>query len=266
MNGRRGVVIHALSAVEMALWDLCGKAVGKPVHALLGGEPAQPCDALRLAAAGRAPLRGVSRRAGAVGAEGEGARLSGRQERGHDERPLCSWRHARESYDRHTEVVAAVRQAIGPDMTLMIDVQYLWDDAATCLSVVEGLGRVRHLLPRDAGLVGQCRRHGAARRRRADEDRLRRVAGNPPRVPRASRCRQGPGGAARRRPRRRHRRGEDRLRHGGGARPHGRAALLEDGHLDLGDRPPRFRDAALRLHRVPAAATLPRAPEAGARP
>ena len=37
MNGRRGMVIHALGAVEMALWDLCGKAVGLPVHALLGG-------------------------------------------------------------------------------------------------------------------------------------------------------------------------------------------------------------------------------------
>ena len=28
----------------------------------------------------------------------------------------------RESYDRHTEVLAAVRKAIGPDMTLMVDV------------------------------------------------------------------------------------------------------------------------------------------------
>lgn len=37
MNGRRGVVIHAISAVEMALSDLCGKAMGQPVHALLGG-------------------------------------------------------------------------------------------------------------------------------------------------------------------------------------------------------------------------------------
>ncbi|MFY8154730.1 MAG: hypothetical protein ACOVOI_21855, partial [Hyphomicrobiales bacterium] len=37
MNGRRGIVVHALGAIEMALWDLCGKAVGKPVHALLGG-------------------------------------------------------------------------------------------------------------------------------------------------------------------------------------------------------------------------------------
>ena len=43
----------------------------------------------------------------------------------------------RESYDRHTEVLAAVRKAIGPDVTLMVDVQYLWEDAATCLSVVK---------------------------------------------------------------------------------------------------------------------------------
>ena len=39
-----------------------------------------------------------------------------------------------------TEVVAAVRKALGPDIVLMIDVQYLWDDAATCLSVVKDWG------------------------------------------------------------------------------------------------------------------------------
>ena len=43
----------------------------------------------------------------------------------------------KESYDRHTEVVAAVRAALGPEMVLMVDVQYLWEDAATCLSVVK---------------------------------------------------------------------------------------------------------------------------------
>ena len=31
------MVVHAMGAIEMALWDLCGKAVGAPVHALLGG-------------------------------------------------------------------------------------------------------------------------------------------------------------------------------------------------------------------------------------
>ena len=42
MNGRRGMVIHAMSAVEMALWDLCGKAVGQPVHACSAAPRASP--------------------------------------------------------------------------------------------------------------------------------------------------------------------------------------------------------------------------------
>jgi L-alanine-DL-glutamate epimerase-like enolase superfamily enzyme len=34
--GRRGVVIHAISGIDLALWDLKGKTEGKPVHALIG--------------------------------------------------------------------------------------------------------------------------------------------------------------------------------------------------------------------------------------
>jgi L-rhamnonate dehydratase len=35
--GRRGIALHALSGIDIALWDLAGKAAGKPVHELLGG-------------------------------------------------------------------------------------------------------------------------------------------------------------------------------------------------------------------------------------
>ena len=35
--GRHGAVLHAMSGVDMALWDILGKATGKPVHKLLGG-------------------------------------------------------------------------------------------------------------------------------------------------------------------------------------------------------------------------------------
>ena len=34
--GRKGITIHALSAVDLALWDLAGKLRGEPVYALLG--------------------------------------------------------------------------------------------------------------------------------------------------------------------------------------------------------------------------------------
>jgi len=42
--GRLGVVLHAMSGVDIALWDILGKAAGKPVHKLLGGSF---CDEVR---------------------------------------------------------------------------------------------------------------------------------------------------------------------------------------------------------------------------
>lgn len=35
--GRSGPVIHVISGIDMAIWDIMGKASGKPVHKLLGG-------------------------------------------------------------------------------------------------------------------------------------------------------------------------------------------------------------------------------------
>src|SRR5215470_13476368 len=37
MTGRRGALICALGAIDMALWDIRGQALGMPVYALLGG-------------------------------------------------------------------------------------------------------------------------------------------------------------------------------------------------------------------------------------
>ena len=36
--GRKGLVVHAISAVDNALWDIAGKVLGEPVYRLLGGE------------------------------------------------------------------------------------------------------------------------------------------------------------------------------------------------------------------------------------
>jgi L-rhamnonate dehydratase len=36
--GRRGLAMHAIGGVDLALWDLRGKIEGKPVHELLGGK------------------------------------------------------------------------------------------------------------------------------------------------------------------------------------------------------------------------------------
>lgn len=35
--GRSGPVVHVMSGIDMAIWDIMGKVVGKPVHKILGG-------------------------------------------------------------------------------------------------------------------------------------------------------------------------------------------------------------------------------------
>ena len=34
--GRRGIALHAISGIDIALWDIKGKALGKPVCELIG--------------------------------------------------------------------------------------------------------------------------------------------------------------------------------------------------------------------------------------
>lgn len=136
MNGRRGMVIHALSAVEMALWDLCGKAVGKPVHELLGGATRQkitPYASLQPAGNRFEEYRD------ALCASAESAKRLGFKAVKTEITMNGPYAHdgMNESYDRHTQVLAAVRKTIGPDITLMVDVQYLWEDAATCLDIIK---------------------------------------------------------------------------------------------------------------------------------
>ena len=36
--GRKGMVLEAISAIDIALWDIMGKATGQPVYNLLGGK------------------------------------------------------------------------------------------------------------------------------------------------------------------------------------------------------------------------------------
>jgi L-alanine-DL-glutamate epimerase-like enolase superfamily enzyme len=136
MNGRRGMVVHALSAIDMALWDLCGKAVDKPVHELLGGATRNhitPYASLQPAGntyeVYKEALVKSALDAKALGFKAVKSEVTMNGPYAHN--------GMAENFDRHTEVVAAVREALGPDITLMVDVQYLWSDAETCLSVVK---------------------------------------------------------------------------------------------------------------------------------
>ncbi len=136
MNGRRGAVIHALGAVDIALWDIRGKAEGKPIFELLGGAlQSQVIPYASLQPAGnrwqeyRDSLCEWAERAKNLGFKAVKAEVTMNGPYAHD--------GMRESYEHHTRVVEAVRKTLGPDIALMVDVQYMWPDAETALRTVK---------------------------------------------------------------------------------------------------------------------------------
>ena len=132
MNGRRGAVIHAMGAIDMALWDIRGKAAGVPCYRLMGKNPRtaiQPYASLQPNGESyeeyKASLVEWVLRAKELGfhAAKLEVTLSG------------PYNHSGldEPDEKVTETVAACRAAVGADFMLMVDVQYAWPDADTAL-------------------------------------------------------------------------------------------------------------------------------------
>lgn len=132
MNGRRGAVICAIGALDMALWDIAGKAAGKPCWQLLGQRRPDaiiPYASLQPNGSSFAEYRD-SLVAWAVRAKQLGFRA------GKMEVTLSGpYNHSGldEPDERMTEVVAACRRAVGPDFVMMVDVQYTWREANVAL-------------------------------------------------------------------------------------------------------------------------------------
>jgi galactonate dehydratase len=117
--GRRGSMdlYSALSAIEQALWDITGRSLGVPVHALLGG----PCrERIRVYANGWY--------AGAAGPDEYAEKAREAVRRGFTALKFDPfpgpWRLfiSREQEEIAVETVRAVREAVGPDVELLIEV------------------------------------------------------------------------------------------------------------------------------------------------
>jgi L-alanine-DL-glutamate epimerase-like enolase superfamily enzyme len=139
MNGRRGALVHAIGAIDMALWDIRGKAEGKPVYELLGGlkqDRVIPYASLQPSGSSFADYRDSlcdwAVRAGELGFSAVKAEVTMNGPYAHS--------GLKEPYERHTEVVRAVREALGGERTLMVDVQYLWPDAGSALETIADWG------------------------------------------------------------------------------------------------------------------------------
>jgi galactonate dehydratase len=117
----------AVSACEQALWDLAGQAVGMPIHRLLGGPTRDriPLYAnINRATAERNP-GGFARNAAAASAEGFRA-IKLAPFDGLDRRQLRE-REGRERIARGLACVAAVREAVGPEVDVYVDCHSRFD-------------------------------------------------------------------------------------------------------------------------------------------
>lgn len=106
-QGRGGAVTHAISGVDMALWDIFGKVTKQPISRLLGGryrERIKPYGSLLMTAP-----------------EGMAARLLPAVERGFRAIKMGWGPFGRESAAVDEAIVRAARDAVGPDVELMVD-------------------------------------------------------------------------------------------------------------------------------------------------
>src|SRR6516165_6047187 len=113
--GRQGAVIQAMSAVEIALWDIVGKATGRPVYQLLGGGFRKTFRAYASILFGDTPAQ----------TERIGADLAGQGYRA----VKFGWGPMGQSEASDIAHVAAAHRGIGPDVELMVDAGLCWDTA-----------------------------------------------------------------------------------------------------------------------------------------
>lgn len=116
--GRKGAAVAAISAIDIACWDIKGKALGEPVYNLLGGKTKErvPAYASRLYAL--EDLGVLADEAKGYVAEGFGA-LKQRFGFGPAD--------GREGMRRNEQLIATVREAVGDDISLAADAYMGWD-------------------------------------------------------------------------------------------------------------------------------------------
>jgi L-alanine-DL-glutamate epimerase-like enolase superfamily enzyme len=107
--GRGGPIIYALSGLDIALWDIAGKSAQQPLNRLLGGKPRDRLSAY-------ASLIRYS----------EPAVVAKHVNRACD----AGFRHIK-LHEITVDAVAAARDAAGPDVAIMLDVNCPWTAAET---------------------------------------------------------------------------------------------------------------------------------------
>jgi L-alanine-DL-glutamate epimerase-like enolase superfamily enzyme len=138
MTGRRGALINAIGAIDIALWDIAGQAAGVPSWRLLGEqahEALTPYASLQPEVTSLdayvTSMTSWATRARALGFTA--AKLEATFDGPYAHKGLSG------PDEWVVEVVRAVREAAGPEMTLMVDVQYAFDSVERALAAAEAI-------------------------------------------------------------------------------------------------------------------------------
>jgi L-alanine-DL-glutamate epimerase-like enolase superfamily enzyme len=138
MTGRRGALINAIGAIDIALWDIAGKAAGVPSWNLLGE---QAHDSLTPYASLQPEVTSLDAYVSSMTAWATRARELGFTAAKLEATFDGPYAHKGLSGPDEwiVEVVRAVREAAGPEMTLMVDVQYAFDSVERALAAAEAI-------------------------------------------------------------------------------------------------------------------------------
>jgi L-alanine-DL-glutamate epimerase-like enolase superfamily enzyme len=114
--GRKGAAVEAISAVDLALWDIAGKEADKPVYELLGGPVTEeiPCYASNLHPVDLETLEREALEYVEAGFDAMKLRFQHGPEAG------------RRGMERNEEIVKTVREAVGHDIELAGDAYMSW--------------------------------------------------------------------------------------------------------------------------------------------
>jgi L-alanine-DL-glutamate epimerase-like enolase superfamily enzyme len=105
--GRRGVVLHAISGIDIALWDIFGKFSGLPIHQLMGGAVR---DQVPVYASDLTPETQSQIMTNAKARVGEGYRAL-----------KFGWGGLGQNVKDDARWVRELRRALGPEVDIMID-------------------------------------------------------------------------------------------------------------------------------------------------
>lgn len=113
--GRKGAAITAISGIDMALWDIIGKATDQPVHRLLGGKHRESVRAYASTLFPEDPTDTDHMRREAERALDDGFTAI-----------KYGWGGFGQDRKLDLELVGAARETVGPDVDIMVDAGLVW--------------------------------------------------------------------------------------------------------------------------------------------